>query len=74
MTEIRIRHELDETGQKVGEVAFDETALDQVIPLLSRWGVADRDGEMYGVSEMVAQFKISDSAAYFEVILVGSDE
>jgi len=74
MTEVWIRHELDETGKKVGEVTFDETALDQVIPLLSRWGVADRDGETYATGEMVAQFRIADSGAYFEVILVDSDE
>jgi len=74
MTEVRIRHELDETAQKVGEVAFDEASLDRVIPLLSRWNVADRDGTTYGVNDMVGQFKISDSAAYFEVVLVGPDE
>jgi len=73
MTEIRIRHEYDETARKIGEVAFDEAALDQVIPLLSRWGVS-KDGESYDISVMAAQFVVTDSVAYFEVTLCDSDE
>lgn len=72
MTEVRIRDEFDDRAQLLGEVAFDETTLDQVIPLLSRWGVADRDGN--DRTEMIGQFKVTDSGAYFEVVLVGPDE
>lgn len=74
MTEVRIRNEYDERAQKVGEVAFDETALDQVIPLLSRWGVSDRDGTVYDSSEMAAQFVVTNSGVYFEVMLCVPDE
>jgi len=73
MVDVRIRHEYDETAQKVGEVAFDEAALDQVIPLLSRWGVS-KHGETYDISVMAAQFVVTDSTAYFEVMLCDSDE
>jgi hypothetical protein len=74
MTEVRIRNQWDMKAQKVGEVAFDETALDRVIPLLNRWGVVDRDGGCYTEEEMVAQFVVNDSGAYFEVVLCDSDE
>jgi len=73
MIEVWIRHEYDTTGQKLGEVAFDEAALDRVIPLLSRWGVSDEKGETYDHHEMIGQFKVGSNGAYFEVILVSSE-
>ena len=39
MTDIYIRHADSAKGAKVGEVPFDEAALDRVIPLLAAWGV-----------------------------------
>ena len=73
MVEIRIRGENDDSAQRLGEVAFDEAALDRVIPLLGRWGVADENGEEHGTRDMVGQFKVSPVGAYFEVILVSDD-
>ena len=63
MVEVRIREEYDTSAVRLGEVAFDEAALDRVIPLLCH-----ERGDMLG------QFKVSDSGAYFEVVLTGPDD
>jgi len=73
MIEVRIREEYDTSAVKLGEVAFDEAALDRVIPLLCEWGVADRDGNTHAKGEMVGQFALRDGDAYFEVILISDD-
>jgi len=69
MIEVRIREEYDTSAVKLGEVAFDEAALDRIIPLLCEWGVADRDGNVHAKGEMVGQFALHDGDAYFEVVL-----
>jgi len=74
MVEVRIRNENDDSAQKLGEVEFTESALDRVIPLLSRWGVSDPEGEDHDARSMIGQFKVSSTGAYFEVILVTSDD
>ena len=74
MIEVRIRTEFGDAAQKLGEVAFDEAALDRVIPLLSRWGVSDAEARDYDARGMIGQFKVSPTGAYFEVILVSSDD
>lgn len=74
MIEVRIRVEDDTSAQRLAEVEFNEAALDRVIPLLSRWGVADEDGTTYDTETMIGQFKVSANGAYFEVILVSSDD
>jgi len=74
MVEVRIRGEYDDAAQKLSEVAFDEAALDRLIPLLSRWGVADEDGVTYDADSMVGQFKVSPTGAYFEITLISSDD
>lgn len=71
MTEVRIRHEYDETAQLLGELPLTEVALGDVIPLLNRWGVSDGDGNTYDSGQLYGQFRVTSSGAFFEVILGG---
>ena len=74
MIEVRIRVEDGSVARRLAEVEFNQAALDGVIPLLSRWGVSDQDGLDYDGSGMIGQFKVDATGAYFEVILVSSDD
>lgn len=73
--EVRIRTEWDDTAQTLGEVPFEQAPLDKIIPLLTRWGVVDIEGNTYDcTNEMSGQFKVTPAGAYFEVILTASDD
>ena len=69
MIEVRIRWESQTYAESRRLCAMPFDRLDEVIPLLKRWGVADaRD-------EMSAQFVLDDQVgAYFEVILHEGEE
>jgi hypothetical protein len=68
--EVRIRRASEGTSKHLGEVAFD--ALDEVIPTIKRWGIADVDMPL----DLTGQFWVDDTSdsmdvgsAYFEVVI-----
>ncbi|WP_411815677.1 hypothetical protein [Gordonia sp. SND2] len=68
MTEIRIRHEFAKRGAVLGDVPLDE--IDTVIPIISRWGLYDDEGNV-DPSRLSGQFWYSAdaNAACFEVLI-----
>jgi hypothetical protein len=64
--EVRIRHQDEADSVRLTEVPF--TDIGSVIPTIKGWGIAD-----YEDREMSAQFVVSDTAAYFEVVIVDPD-
>lgn len=62
--EVRLRHVDSTKAVRLGDVPFDR--LDTVLPTLTGWGVTV-DGDDYPT--MLAQFVVTDTAAYFEVVV-----
>lgn len=65
---VRIRHEDDADG--VPLCTWEIADLDRLIPVLKRWGVYVAETE---ATEMSGQFTVTDSEAYFEVIVHTSE-
>ena len=68
--EVRIRTTWEIEAQPLSEVPFDKASLDNVIPLLNRWGVSDEEGNSFDSdSQMYGQFRVTPQGAYFEIVL-----
>lgn len=66
MIEVRLRHANDATGVHLTEVFLDD--LDKLIPTLKAWGLAI-DGDLATEPLLYGQFRLADSAAYFEIVV-----
>jgi hypothetical protein len=66
MIEVRIRHQDEADAVRLTDVPFND--IGSVIPAVKGWGIAD-----YEDRELSAQFVVTDTAAYFEVVIVDSD-
>lgn len=62
MIEVRIRHQDEAEAVHLSEVPFNE--LGSVIPTLKGWGIAD-----YEANDLIAQFVVTETTAYFEVVI-----
>lgn len=66
MTEVRIRHENDAEAIHLADVPLNDVG--SVIPTLKGWGIVDSEDQ-----ELSAQFVVTDTAAYFEVVIIDPD-
>jgi hypothetical protein len=65
---IRIRHENQERGKFFTRWPIAD--LDNVIPMIGRWGLRDDDKSVeISEADLAGQFVISDGHIYFEVMI-----
>jgi hypothetical protein len=72
MTDIRIRHVDDATTVLLGHADLSEASLDEVLRLISKWGVWSEYADLSHVA--AAQFCIADGRAYFEIVVGGEED
>ncbi|MBT2265894.1 hypothetical protein [Rhodococcus erythropolis] len=65
MTEIRIRNADSAISMTLGDIDF--TSIDDVIPMLRRWGIYESDSGEIDVDVLNGSFRIEEGEAYFEV-------
>lgn len=68
MTEVRIRFDYQAESRHLADVPIDE--LDNVIPILERWGGVTGLNGTYE-SDFMGQFVLDSSGAYFEIVTCG---
>ncbi|MGW6017838.1 hypothetical protein ACWFNS_07530 [Oerskovia enterophila] len=65
MTEIRIRNADSAISATLGDIDF--TCVDEVIPILKRWGIYESDSGEIDVDFLNASFRLEEGEAFFEV-------
>lgn len=63
MIEIRIRREWSAKAVHLCDAMLDD--LDEVLSTVKAWGIADADGD-----DLFGQIVVTESAAYFEIVVV----
>ena len=71
MTHVRIRHYNDTASYSLGDVPFDQ--LDEVIPMLERWGL-EWNGAPMSEGSYTGQFIKDGITVVFEVVLEWGDD
>ena len=69
--EVRIRADYEPKSRPFTEWPLDD--LGAVISHVKSWGLVDPEGAMLD-PELMGQFVINDTGAYFEVVIVTEDE
>lgn len=73
MIEVRIRHVEDAKAVRLCD--WDPTDLESVVQMLADHGVRTGDGEQFAALDSFStEIVVEDGAAFFEVVLQGSDE